>query len=191
MLHQHWQLGTTTTTTTTTTVTTTTPTTTTTGTTTTATITIDAAPTLAAGNHNNNNDNNNNSNNNNTNHDNKRNNNNNNRNNNNNNYSNNHNSEGPLVRNRLCERREWWHGIHGPWNYQSRVVRGPCYAHSTQRFRQSITLSPQEWSIIDFPCSLTRNITSHSMNSFTFHNFLRWKMIILPLLTKSLTHFSH
>ena len=41
----------------------------------------------------------------------------------------------------------------------------------------------------NFPCSLTRNITSHSMKNLAFHGLLRWKMIILPLLTTSLIHF--
>ena len=41
----------------------------------------------------------------------------------------------------------------------------------------------QEWSISKFPCSLTRNITSHSMKNLAFHSLLRWKMIILPILT--------
>ena len=41
-----------------------------------------------------------------------------------------------------------------------------------------------------FPCSLTRNITSHSMENLGCHQLLRWKMIILPILTTSLIHFS-
>ena len=44
----------------------------------------------------------------------------------------------------------------------------------------------QEWSISNFPCSLTRNITSHSMKNLAFHSLLRWKMIMLPILP-----FSH
>ena len=36
----------------------------------------------------------------------------------------------------------------------------------------------QEWSISNFPCSLTRNITSHSMKNLTFHSSLRWQMIL-------------
>ena len=43
-------------------------------------------------------------------------------------------------------------------------------------------------SISNFPCSLTRNITSHSMENLTFHSLLRWKMIILPTLITKLTH---
>ena len=47
-----------------------------------------------------------------------------------------------------------------------------------------------EWSISNFPCSLPRNITSHSMKNLAFHSSLRWEMIILPILTMSLKHFS-
>ena len=47
----------------------------------------------------------------------------------------------------------------------------------------------QEWSISNFSCSLTRNITSHSMKNLAFHSLLRWKMIILPILTTSRMHF--
>ena len=39
----------------------------------------------------------------------------------------------------------------------------------------------QEWSISNFPCSLTRNITSHSMKNLAFHSLLRWKIIILSI----------
>ena len=35
------------------------------------------------------------------------------------------------------------------------------------------------YSISNFPCSLTRNITSHSMKKVAFHSLLRWKMITL------------
>ena len=41
----------------------------------------------------------------------------------------------------------------------------------------------------NFPCSLTRNITSLSMENLTFHSLLRWKMIILQILATSLMHF--
>ena len=37
-----------------------------------------------------------------------------------------------------------------------------------------------------FPCSLTRNITSHSKENLTFHSLLRWKVIILQILATSL-----
>ena len=37
----------------------------------------------------------------------------------------------------------------------------------------------QEWSISIFSCSLSGNITSHSMKNLAFHSLLRWKMLIL------------
>ena len=37
-----------------------------------------------------------------------------------------------------------------------------------------------------FPCSRTRNMTSHSMENLTFHSLLRWKVIILQILVTSL-----
>ena len=42
----------------------------------------------------------------------------------------------------------------------------------------------------NFSCSFTRNIASHSMKNLTFHSLLIWKMIILPILTIPLIHFS-
>ena len=50
------------------------------------------------------------------------------------------------------------------------------------------TLSHQEWSISNFPCSLARNVTSHIMKNFAFHSLLRWKMIILTILTTPRIH---
>ena len=44
-----------------------------------------------------------------------------------------------------------------------------------------------EWSILNFPSILTRNITSHSIMSLAFHSLLSWKLIILPILTTSLS----
>ena len=43
--------------------------------------------------------------------------------------------------------------------------------------------------MLNFPCNLARNIASHSMKKLAFHNSLRWKMIILPILTTSPVHF--
>ena len=40
----------------------------------------------------------------------------------------------------------------------------------------------------NFSCSLTRNITSYSMENLAFHSLLRWKMITLPILMHYLTH---
>ena len=48
----------------------------------------------------------------------------------------------------------------------------------------------QEWSVSNFPCFLTRNITQYSVENLAFHSLHRWKMIILPILTPSLIHFS-
>ena len=47
----------------------------------------------------------------------------------------------------------------------------------------------REWSSSNFLRSLTRNITSHSVENMAFHSLLRWKMIILPILTASLICF--
>ena len=44
--------------------------------------------------------------------------------------------------------------------------------------------------VINYSCSLTRNITSHSMENLIVHSILRWKMIIPPILTTSLIHLS-
>ena len=46
------------------------------------------------------------------------------------------------------------------------------------------------WSISNFLCSLTTNITSHSTKNLAFHRLLRLKMITLPILITSLIHFS-
>ena len=46
-----------------------------------------------------------------------------------------------------------------------------------------------QFSISNFSRSLTRNITSDSIENLVFHNLLRWKMIILPIPTTSLIHF--
>ena len=54
----------------------------------------------------------------------------------------------------------------------------------------ALPLHSKEWSISNFPCSLQRNITSHRMKNLAFQSLLRWKMIILSILTTSLIHFS-
>ena len=46
-----------------------------------------------------------------------------------------------------------------------------------------------EWSMPNFSCSLTRNITSHSKENLAFHSLLRWKMIIIQILATPLMHF--
>ena len=54
----------------------------------------------------------------------------------------------------------------------------------------SLTLS-LSW-VINFklPLSFTRNITSHSMKSLAFHSLTTWKIILLPIPTTALIHFS-
>ena len=42
----------------------------------------------------------------------------------------------------------------------------------------------------NFSCSLTRNITPHSMKNLAVHSLLSWQIIILPILTTSLIRFS-
>ena len=44
--------------------------------------------------------------------------------------------------------------------------------------------------ITNFLCSLTRNITSDRVKNLAFHNLLRWKMVIPPILNTPLIHFS-
>ena len=56
-----------------------------------------------------------------------------------------------------------------------------CYLGNKDEFNP---FTP-EWSMSKFPCSLTRNMTSHSMENLTFHSLLRWKVIILQILATS------
>ena len=53
-----------------------------------------------------------------------------------------------------------------------------------------LTPHSQEWSFSNFPCSLSRNITSHSVENLAFQSFLRWKVVVLPPLTTSLIHLN-
>ena len=48
----------------------------------------------------------------------------------------------------------------------------------------------QEWAISNFACSLSRTIPSHGMKNMAFHSLLRWKMVMLQILTMYLIHFS-
>ena len=48
--------------------------------------------------------------------------------------------------------------------------------------KRNLPFPSQEWSISNFICSLTRNITSHSMKNLAFNILLKWKMIIPPIL---------
>ena len=71
------------------------------------------------------------------------------------------------------------------WIQKGTFQPSRCSWNSPQPFHS------QEWSILNFPCSLTRNITPHSMKNVPFHSLLiRWKMIVLPILTTSHIHFS-
>ena len=54
----------------------------------------------------------------------------------------------------------------------------------------NLSFHSQEWSISHFSCSLTKNITWHSVKNLAVHSFLRSKMIILPKFTTSHIHFS-
>ena len=65
-------------------------------------------------------------------------------------------------------------------------------AQGGTRHRTNIRLRclEQQRSISNFPCSLTRNITSHSMKNLAFHSLPGWNVIILPILTTLLVHFS-
>ena len=58
------------------------------------------------------------------------------------------------------------------------------------RTKLSLTLSLPSLINFKFPCSLTRNMTSHSKENLAFYHLRRWKMIMLPILTTSLIHCS-
>ena len=61
------------------------------------------------------------------------------------------------------------------------VVSLNSVPHSFVHFLRKLSL---KWSIINFPHSPTRNITSHSVKNLTFRSLLRWKIVILPILKK-------
>ena len=48
---------------------------------------------------------------------------------------------------------------------------------------KTLTLHSWEWSMSKFLCILTRNMTSHSKENLAFHSLLRWKMILIQILT--------
>ena len=56
----------------------------------------------------------------------------------------------------------------------------------SQVWRHFVLLEIDQFS--NFPCSLTRNITSHSVENLALHSLLKWKIIILPILNTSLIH---
>ena len=61
-----------------------------------------------------------------------------------------------------------------------------CGIFSVRHCNLVQTFHSQEWLISNFPCSFTRSNTWHSMKNLAFHRLLRWKMIILSILTTSL-----
>ena len=102
--------------------------------------------------------------------------------------------------------------------YQISPAASPEILHHTVWRTWSFMAHSQEWSMSNFLCSLTRTITSHSMENLVFHGslprvinvkfplqphqkyyitqyeelfiaLLRWKMIILPIFTTSLMCF--
>ena len=55
-------------------------------------------------------------------------------------------------------------------------------------FLQSQPFHSQEVSMSNFPCSLTRNITSYGMKILALRSLLRSKMVMLSILTTSAIH---
>ena len=74
----------------------------------------------------------------------------------------------------------------------SHIIQGRLeqITQDRKQIRPTINGSELQWSISRFSCNLTRNATSHSMENLAFHSLLGWKMLILPILTTSLIHFS-
>ena len=59
---------------------------------------------------------------------------------------------------------------------QISVNSGKVYRSSSRSHEQlKLASHSQEWSISNFSCCLTRNITSHSMENLAFPILLRWK----------------
>ena len=87
-----------------------------------------------------------------------------------------------------CERNRWCFAGSGSWT--PRNARDLLkFFNSTSFFTLCSRKLPRVINF-KFPWSLTRNITSHSMENLAFHSFLRWKMILLPILTTSLIRYS-
>ena len=90
----------------------------------------------------------------------------------------------------------WWDwrdtvAVYWPTGQGSRFVCSHCYLTPTPGVQDLLgpvgyPFHSWEWSMSKFPCSLTRNITSHSKENLTFHSLLRWKVIILQILATSL-----
>ena len=68
-------------------------------------------------------------------------------------------------------------------------VRTLCIRTSWKQNKQTKPFHSWEWSMSNFSCSPTRNITSHSKENLAFHSLLRWKMIIIQILATPLMHF--
>ena len=81
------------------------------------------------------------------------------------------------------EPNQFCHSLESLWN----TLRWKAL-FSTQVFHRLLMFNRftpiHEWSISNFPCSPT------GMKNLAFHSLLRWKMIILPIITTSLIHFS-
>ena len=82
-----------------------------------------------------------------------------------------------------------WQYVHGSWvrNIVSLSFSPPRQGDRGEKVSRA---QGQPWSISNFRCSLARNITSHSTKNLAFHTLLRWKMVILAILTTSLIHLS-
>ena len=106
------------------------------------------------------------------------------------------------VRRPQCTDSAHWQGsasseeTKNSWSYNrwhkgwmNTVLLSFCSWYSCREvnFRALISSLPSTPS--NLPCSLTWNITSHSMKNLAFHSLLRWKMLMLPPLTTSLIHF--
>ena len=70
------------------------------------------------------------------------------------------------------------------WLILQRVekVASTHYTRAARKLRTE-PFHSKGWSTSNFPCSLTRNIRPHSMENLAGHSLLRWKMVILPILT--------
>ena len=91
--------------------------------------------------------------------------------------------------------RFWGRGYCTKWRIQGSFERENVQSGIKARKKITIQILPltwlySEWSTSNFPCSLTRNIPSRSMRNLAFHSLLRWKMIVLLILTTTLLNFS-
>ena len=74
------------------------------------------------------------------------------------------------------------------FNPQSVEPASPTFSHGLEHLLfcsllPHLWIYSQEWSSSNFPCCLTRNITSHSMKNLAFHRLLRWKSSVVPIFT--------